>query len=169
MIRDTDPGDREQIMALYPQAFPDEELRPVVGDLLDQQSGVLSLAAFKNETLVAHVIFAECSTGGDRGGALLGPLAVLPAFQRGGLGTAVVEAGFVRLTDMDVTQVFVLGDPGYYSRFGFTCERRVRAPYALPEKWTEAWQSRLIENREALDAGKLILPAPWMQPELWGA
>src|SRR5690606_35916628 len=49
----------------------------------------------------------------------LAPLAVLPAYQRAGIGSALVHAGLERCRDVGWSAVFVIGDPAYYSRFGF--------------------------------------------------
>ena len=168
-IRETVSGDAEQVLALYPQAFPEEELRPVVSALLGLGPEVLSLAGFDGAQVVGHVLFTLCGAQGQgRTGALLAPLGVLPSYQRRGLGTSLVRAGLDRLAARGVAQVFVLGDPAYYGRFGFAPERGVMAPYPLPEDWAGAWQSLRLAGRAPLAAGRLIVPAPWMEPALWG-
>jgi putative acetyltransferase len=169
VIRETTSGDIAQVLALYPQAFPEEELRPVVSALLEKGSDVLSLAGFDGDALVAHVLFTACGTEErDRTGVLLGPLCVMPSLQRQGLGTSLVRAGLERLEKIGIKQVFVLGDPAYYQRFGFSPERQVLAPYPIPEEWADAWQSIPLAARALLAAGRLSLPEPWMEPALWG-
>ncbi|MCP4320141.1 MAG: N-acetyltransferase [Hyphomicrobiales bacterium] len=169
VIRETASDDIAQILALCPQAFPDEELRPVVSALLENESEVLSLAAFDGGALIAHVLFTICGTKeNDRTGALLAPLGVMPSLQKQGLGTSLVHAGLERLEKMGIKQVFVLGDPAYYQRFGFSPERQVLAPYPIPEEWADAWKSMTLAGRTPLDAGRLLLPEPWMEPALWG-
>ncbi len=168
-IRATTKDDLEQVLALYPKAFPEEELRPVVSALLEEGSDVLSLAGFDNETLVSHALFTICGTEARcRAGALLGPLAVVPSLHRLGLGSALVHAGLERLEGMGIDQVFVLGDPAYYQRFGFSLERQVSTPYPLPKEWADAWQSMLLGSGEPIAEGRLLLPKPWMEPALWG-
>ena len=168
-IRETTPGDIVQVLALYPQAFPEEELRPVVLTLLKEGPEVLSLAAFDGNALVAHVLFTICGTEEwDRTGALLAPLGVTPLRQRQGLGSSLVLAGLERLEKRGIKQVFVLGDPAYYQRFGFLPERQVLAPYPIPEEWVHAWRSMPLSAGEPLAAGWLLLPEPWMEPALWG-
>ncbi len=79
VIRQTTTADTAQILALYPQAFPEEDLRDVVSALLKQGPQVLSLATFDGDALVAHVLFSLCATKGQKQtGALLGPLGVIP-------------------------------------------------------------------------------------------
>jgi len=169
LIRDTTPDDLAQILALYPRAFPEEDLRPVVSALLEDESAVLSLAGFDADVLVSHVIFTRCATQPqDRAGALLGPLGVMPSYQQQGYGNALVRAGLDRLADSGTRQVFVLGDPGYYQRFGFAPESRVQTPFPIPADWAGAWQSMPLAMRTPLAAGPLLLAAPWMEAALWG-
>ncbi len=169
VIRETTSGDVAQVLALYPQAFPEEELRPVVSALLEEELEVLSLAAFDGDALVAHVLFTICGTEEwDRTGALLAPLGVIPSLQRQGLGNSLVHAGLARLKKRGIKQVFVLGDPAYYQRFGFSPERQVLPPYPMPEEWLDAWQSMPLAARAPLATGRLSMPEPWMEPALWG-
>jgi len=169
IIRETTPEDTAEVLALYPQAFPEEDLRPLVSALLAEGPRVLSLAAYEGGRLAGHVLFALCgTTGPDHSGAILGPLGVMPGSQRQGLGSALVWDGLERLRGMGIRQVFVLGDTAYYGRFGFRPERQVLPPYPLPEAWAEAWQSVLLGAGKGLAAGRLSLPGPWMDAALWG-
>ena len=163
-IRETVNGDRDAVLALYPLAFPGEELRPLVRALIGGEAETLSLAAFANGAPIAHILFTLFARGR---GALLGPLAVSPAHQRRGLGSALVEAGLERLTARGVARAFVLGDPAYYGRFGFRPEERVEGPYPLPPEWREAWRSRALGEGAPLPPGPCALPAPWMDPAYW--
>ncbi len=99
--------------------------------------------------------------------ALLAPLAVDPAQHRRGIGTALVRGGLARLQEQGLRQVFVLGAPGYYGRFGFGPEARVLPPYPMPSEWADAWQSLLLPGATALPPGPLDLPALWLQAALW--
>ena len=169
IIRRTIAEELAQILALYPLAFPDEELRPVVSRLIEGEAQVLSLATFKGEALVAHVLFTIFGSEEDKGaGALLAPLGVVPDHQGQGVGNALVKDGLKRLGAMGVRQVFVFGDPAYYGRFGFKTERQVLTPYPLSEEYgDDAWQSMPLAGRAPLAAGRMSLPEPWMEPALW--
>jgi putative acetyltransferase len=167
-IRESVPGDLAAIELLYPEAFPDEDLLPLVRDLLREAPIVLSLVGIIGSRLVGHVIFTNCSVDGSGGkAALLGPLAVAPAWQRRGIGSAIVRAGLRRLEDADVSHVYVLGDPAYYGRLGFLPESYVEPPYPLPAEWGGAWQSKTLCGAATPCSGKLSLPRPWLQPALW--
>jgi len=166
-IRQTTPNDLAQIIGLYPQAFPKEDLRDLVSALLEQGARVLTLARFDGGALVAHVLFSICKTDGPQVGALLGPLGVIPARQRQGVGDTLVRHGLEQLQSMGINQVFVLGNPAYYRRFGFAPEKYVQAPYPLPVEYGDAWQSMTLAARPPLTAARLELPEPWMNPALW--
>jgi putative acetyltransferase len=105
--------------------------------------------------------------GNSVNAALLGPLAVAPAWQRQGIGSAIVYAGLRRLEDADVNLVCVLGDPAYYGRLGFLPESLVEPPFPLPAEWDGAWQSKTLGETTTLCEGKLSVPSQWRQPALW--
>ncbi len=167
-IRENLPSDLALIEKLYSDAFPDEDLLPLVIELLQEAPIVLSLVAMTGASLAGHVLFTKCSIAEttDRV-ALLGPLAVAPAWQRQGVGRAIVRAGLERLKNAGVTQVYVLGDPAYYGGLGFVPETGVAPPYPLPEEWRGAWQTIILHPAESPRRGTLCVPQPWQQPKLW--
>jgi len=167
-LRETRPGDLPDILDLYPEVFPEEDLVPLVRDLMTGDRDVLSLAAFDGDAPAGHALFTIFGTPAKRrAGALLGPLGVSPRFQRLGLGGALVRAGFDRLREDGIDHVMVLGDPGYYRRFDFEPERRVATPFPIPDAWAEAWQSVPLSADAPPLEGPISLPDPWMRPELW--
>lgn len=167
-IRNSEEGDLAAIETLYPAAFPDENLLPLVRGLLLDMAVTTSLVGVINSQVTGHVIFTKCSVSGSNiHAALLAPLAVAPARQRQGIGSALVHSGLRRLACLDINMVFVLGDPAYYKRLGFVPESAVEPPYRLPAQWTGAWQSQLLGNIIAPCAGKLSVPRQWLNPALW--
>ena len=163
-VRSSTSADDAFIESLYPAAFPDEDLVPLVRELVARPD-VLSLVATIEGAIVGHVAFTMCGIHRtDVTAALLGPLAVSPESQRQGVGSLLVRRGMERLPDVNV--VLVLGDPAYYGRFGFTPERSIETPFPIPVAWRDAWQS--LRQRDAVDcAGKLVVPGPWNEPALW--
>lgn len=167
-IRESHPGDRPAILALYPAAFPDEDLLPLLNQLLDLDTDILSLVALSDGALAGHVIFTRCRTEpGSASVALLGPLAVAPNRQRQGVGGSLIEVGLQQLETGGTARVCVLGDPGYYGRFGFTREDAVTPPYPLPAQWDGAWQSVHLKEDHATVSGALQVPGPWQNQALW--
>lgn len=160
------PPEQAALLALYPQAFLDEDLTTLVQALLATPE-VLSLTAWRDGAIAGHAVFTRCSVSGATGTvALLGPLCVAPHAQRQGLGRALIEDGAKRLASQAVSALLVLGDPDYYSRHGFSAPSPVTAPYELPLEWSEAWRIRPL-TLDAPAAGKLCVPTPWRNLNLW--
>lgn len=167
-IREAVPDELPGIEALHRAAFPQEDLLPLVRDLAREGPRVLSLVATMGDALAGHAMFTACAVAGAADGvALLGPLAVAPHRQRQGVGAALVRAGLGRLRQAGTSLVCVLGDPGYYARFGFRPERRILPPFALPPEWDGAWQSLTLNGADPAGAGTLQVPAPWRRRALW--
>jgi putative acetyltransferase len=168
-IRESAWDEWDPIRDLYGAAFPDEDLRPLVHELLGLEDPVLSLVSLENSQIVAHVMFTFCRVGASDGPkvALLGPLAVAPANQKTGLGSALVNEGLARVKAAGAQLALVLGDPNYYSRFGFCADRTVGPPFPLPPAYDGAWQSISLGAEMEVVGGRLLVPKPWDNPSLW--
>jgi putative acetyltransferase len=143
-IRPEIPSDRDAIFQVNAQAFGrDEEARLV--DSLRQSSAfipALSLVAGlpgHAPQIVGHILFTRMSVkDADRShdALALAPLAVMPAHQKRGIGSALVRHGLAESTRLGHRIVIVLGHPDYYPKFGFLPASRfgIRAPFeARPE------------------------------------
>lgn len=168
LVRNSVDADVAVIEALYPEAFPEEDLLPLVRELLNEAVMVTSLVGVINTRVVGHAFFTRCGdlVNGLRT-ALLGPVAVAPHFQRQGIGAGMILSGFQRLEQEGVNRIFVLGDPAYYGRFGFQQDSLVDTPCPIPAEWSSAWQSTPLGESSEPCAGKLNVPAPWRHPGLW--
>ena len=167
-IRESRPSDATGIEQLYVDTFPDEDLLPLVRGLLNLGQRAISLVAIREEVIVGHISFTFCHVEGEKDKvALLGPLAVTPALHKQGIGSALVQTGFKQMESTTIGYIFVLGDPAYYSRFGFKAEDKVTTPYPLPTEWHGAWQSLKLCDAEAPHEGKISVPEPWRQIALW--
>jgi putative acetyltransferase len=119
-VRDEEPRDRAAVHELTVSAFGREAEAHLVDTLRAEARPLVSLVAEEDATIVGHVLFTPVALAGFAGNMMgLGPLAVLPARQRRGVGTALVRAGLARCRADGVAAVVVLGHPGYYPRFGF--------------------------------------------------
>lgn len=167
-IRASTRADVAAIESLYPEAFPQEDLLPLVRDLVQDPAIAISLVGAIDLHIAGHVIFTKCGVvGSNVKAALLGPLAVAPTWQRRGIGSALVRAGLRRLKNENVELVCVLGDPAYYGRFGFVPDTLVEPPFPLPAEWIGAWQSQYLNDTGVRCVGKLAVPRQWLQPSLW--
>lgn len=165
-IRPALPSDAPAIESLYPRAFPDEDLVPLVRDL--RGSAAIAFVALSENDLVGHAAFTPCSIAGrpEKVG-LVGPVAVAPDRQRQGIGSALLHAGLGHLSGTGTCRVYVLGDPAYYSRFGFESDEAVTPPYPLPEDWRGAWQSLGLSAHAPALRGRLSVPEIWRREALW--
>jgi len=122
IVREERPEDIEAIRAVNEKAFGQPQ-ESQLADALRKNSGVLlSLVATLNGRVVGHILYSPVSISSDGeavSGAGLGPMAVLPEYQRQGIGGNLIEAGNQKLREMDCPFVVVPGHPEYYPRFGF--------------------------------------------------
>jgi putative acetyltransferase len=80
----------------------------------------LSLVAEINDQVVGHIAFSPVTiSDGSKGWYGLGPVSVLPDFQKQGIGKLLINEGLSQLKDMGGQGCTVVGDPNFYKRFGF--------------------------------------------------
>jgi len=88
-----------------------------------RQAGALTIslvATSDDGRIVGHVAFSPVQIDGAAGRWYgLGPVSVTPDLQRQGIGGALIREGLARLAAMSADGCVLLGDPLYYSRFGF--------------------------------------------------
>ncbi|MDP6636910.1 MAG: N-acetyltransferase [Phycisphaerae bacterium] len=80
----------------------------------------ISLVAELDTRVIGHIAFSPVTiSDGAPGWYGLGPVSVLPARQRQGIGKALIEDGLSRLRDMNARGCCLVGHPEYYRQFGF--------------------------------------------------
>ena len=122
-IRTEQPGDSDAIRLVNEQAFAQPQEADVVDRLRRRCAELLSLVAESDGRIVGHLLFSPAvidDPRGEIGGMGLAPMAVLPEYQRQGIGSQLVESGLEILREDACPFVIVLGHPQYYPRFGFT-------------------------------------------------
>ncbi len=145
--------DRPSISALYLSAFPENERERVArlaADLLAEDTApeTVSLIAEIDSVCAGHIALSPVSIEGDPDwcGYILAPLAVAPAQQGNGVGSALVDTGLAQLAQSGASTVLVYGDPKFYSRFGFSAEA---AESFLPPHKLEypfGWQALVLDE-----------------------
>ena len=78
----------------------------------------LSLVAKKDNKIVGYILFTKIQIGKFEELALA-PLAVLPEYQRQGVGSKLIEEGHKIAKEMGYHYVVVLGSDKYYPKFGY--------------------------------------------------
>ncbi len=98
----------------------------------------LSLVAICDNVLVGHIMFTEiCVVDDDKEtmSLSLAPMAVVPAMQRKGIGSLLVNNGLAKARTLGYKSVIVLGHEHFYPRFGFVSTNRwgIKAPFNVPD------------------------------------
>jgi putative acetyltransferase len=108
----------------------------IVDALRAEGALALSLVAVIENLIVGHVAFSLVEISEASGTwYLLGPVSVLPAEQRRGIGSAVIRTGLARLRASGAAGCVLAGDPRYYTRFGFAHDPSITLEGVPPEAW----------------------------------
>ena len=125
LIREETEKDFAAINALLSSAFEtaphSQKTEHLIVDALRESGNLtLSLIAEEDGELVGCVAFSPVKINGTNSGWYgLGPVAVTPDRQGMGIGSELIQSGIKRLRANDAGGCVVLGEPNYYSRFGF--------------------------------------------------
>lgn len=119
-IRPELPSDRESVYLVHAAAFPSDDEARLVDVLRDAGCLTVSLVAEESGRVVGHTALSPVSVAGTSGGLGLAPIAIMPEYQRQGIGSRLVQAALAAAAEKGAGFVVVLGAPGYYGRFGFT-------------------------------------------------
>lgn len=104
----------------------------------------LSLVATVDDEVVGHIACSRASI--DQSPSLgVGPLGVLPSHQHHGVGAALIHAVLAAADALNEPAVVLLGDPGYYRRFGFVLARPLGVLPPDPH-WAEHFQIRTLNT-----------------------
>jgi putative acetyltransferase len=121
-IRSEQSGDFESVRALLLASFGREAEARLVDRLRASGKITSALVAVDNARILGYIVFSRVVADAEQtalAALALAPLAVEPAFQRLGIGSALVSAGLERCRLERHSRVMVLGDPVYFARFGF--------------------------------------------------
>jgi len=149
-IRLETKADIPVIRRIHQMVFPTWAESELVDHLQTDGDGVVSLVAQRGGSLAGHVLFSRLRAADCEGlnCVALGPLGVLESHRRKGVGTTLVTEGIKILSGQGCDIVFVLGDPAFYRRFGFSAElaAKFKTPYDGPHQQALALTGR---GREA--------------------
>jgi HAD superfamily hydrolase (TIGR01509 family) len=149
-IRPEMPADLDDIRAVNRAAFSGPDEAALVDLARERGNATLSLVAVNDGRLLGHILFSPLSleASGPRGLAL-GPVAVLPERQRAGIGSRLIRAGLDAARGLGYDYVVLLGNPAYYSRFGFRAART----FGLSGDYGDGDEFQAVELRPGALAG----------------
>ncbi|MCY2926121.1 MAG: N-acetyltransferase [Planctomycetota bacterium] len=125
VIRDETPADLDAISDVTQAAFATLPISRhteqfIIKALRTAKALTISLVAEVDGRVVGHLAFSPVAISDGSGNWYgLGPISVLPERQRQGIGKALMQAGLSRLKALGAAGCVLVGDPGYYLRFGF--------------------------------------------------
>jgi putative acetyltransferase len=161
MIRYARPADHAAIAAVVSAAFGREDEARLVERLRADEDSLFELVAVEDDAVAGHIQFSRLWADHYGLFAALAPLAVQPARQKAGLGSALVRAGLESAREFGCHGVLVLGDPAYYGRFGFSAGHATTI--ASPFKGLAAFQALPLED------GAFAQPLTAVYPDAFGA
>ena len=110
---------RPKVYALLQRAFPGSDYEAgLVRKLHEHGRPIHEWVCLHVNKVIAYIAFSHAYHGSDICGLHLAPMAVAPDFQRQGVGTELLRFA-LRQEAIKNQTLFVLGEPGYYKRFGF--------------------------------------------------
>ncbi|MEG4227465.1 N-acetyltransferase [Microcoleus sp. N9_B2] len=157
-IRTEKPEDLEAVRNVNIAAFGREN----EANLVDQLRGIgatFSLVAVQSDRIVGHIFFSLVTVEGkcSRNLSILGlaPVAVLPDYQRQGIGTLLIQQGLKECRRSGFQAVVVLGHPDFYSRFGFipASRKNLGCEYDVPD---EAFMVFELESGALQDCSGMV-------------
>lgn len=138
-IRKETKQDYEEVYKIVKEAFASAEHsdgneQDLVVSLRDSDSFIpeLSLVAIKDDKIVGHILFTKIKIGEDEE-LTLAPLAILPEYQRQGIGKKLIERGHKIAQELGYHYCVVLGSERYYPKTGYVPANRygIKAPFEV--------------------------------------
>lgn len=125
IIRDEREVDYAVITTVTKAAFKTLEIsnhteQNIINALRDDNALTVSLVAEYEGGVVGHIAFSPINlSDGTRNWFGLGPVSVLPEYQRKGIGKSLINSGLLKLKDINAGGCCLVGHPEYYRQLGF--------------------------------------------------
>lgn len=151
VVRNSDENDLVQIAAIHRNAFGRDGEARLARELILSTTPTLSLVADCDDSVIGHVLLSEISA--PMRAMMLAPLAVNSNFRELQVGSTLVRNALKSAEQLGIDAIFVLGDPLYYERFGFSSPKA--DPFAIKWQGPHFMVVELSENVLASKSGKL--------------
>jgi putative acetyltransferase len=169
LLRREQPGDEHAIERVHVAAFmraDDPTATPPEATLVDDLRAAhdwiaqLSIVAVRDSGVVGHVLCTRARLERGQPVLALAPIGVLPEHQGVGVGHALMHAVLGAADAMGESLVGLVGDRGYYARFGFQMATEVGIEPADPS-WSEHFQVRPLTAYTPTLTGRFQYAAPF--------
>lgn len=139
LIREELPQDFQDVRAVNIQAFKRKTEADLVDKLRNCGCDSISLVAIVDDKLVGHILFSPIEVIFNNKkitGMGLAPMAVMPEYQKQGIGSSLITEGIKKAKDKKYPLIVVLGHPEYYPRFGFVPASKfnLKSEYNVPDE-----------------------------------
>jgi putative acetyltransferase len=163
VMRPETAADLDAIRHVNRLAFGQDDEARLVDALRDGGYVRLSLVAEEAGQVAGHVLFSDLPILTDAGtvsALALAPMAVLPEFQKRGIGSALVRRGLELCREQGHRIVVVLGHSHFYPRFGFSS--KLASTLGSPFGGGDSWMAlELVTGALNHVSGKVVYPAPF--------
>ena len=125
MIRETQESDLGEVFNLIHSSFSNKAESDLVKQLISDGDVLVNLVVESSDTIIGNVVVSQITMEPDIGLFCGGvaPLSVLPDQQSSGVGSRLMEEAINESRKLGIDALFLLGDPNYYKRFGFTVSK----------------------------------------------
>ncbi|BAZ42202.1 GCN5-related N-acetyltransferase [Calothrix sp. NIES-4101] len=165
-IRVETTQDYQQIAEVNTLAFGRENEANLVTAIRNSHFYIpeLSLVVEIDNFIVAHLMFSYIHLVGEERLRVLSlaPVAVMPEFQKQGIGSALIRHGLEKANAMGEALAVVLGYPLFYNRFGFVSSviYGIKSPFDVPE---DVFMVKVLENFQAKYQGEVVYPPAFLR------
>jgi len=175
IIRQTNDADLNDILSIEQEAFSSNKEADLVREMLIDPSAkpLLSLIAIIENQAVGHILFTKArllDNPKEISISFLAPLAIIPKYQKQGVGKKLIKKGLELLSKSGIDIVFVVGHPKYYPKHGFTTASQLGfiPTYPIPEEVADAWMVQALHpDVIGTVSGKVICCDALNKPEHW--
>lgn len=161
IIRPETHDDETAIRTVVVEAFGQSAEADLVEALRKSGDVIISFVVERNGAIIGHVLFSRLHA--PRECLALAPVAVSPKLQNQGIGAALIRDGLAQAARDSWKAVFVLGEPEYYTRFGFSVATTEAFETEYPRPYFMALE--LAPNALVNESGPVIYAPPFLALE----
>lgn len=167
LVRKEEEKDYKKIYEVNKLAFGQENESKLIEKIRKGKNFIpdLSLVAEIGNKIVGHIMFSKIIIVGSSvfETLALAPMAVIPAFQKQGIGSELIKKGMAKAKEIGFDSIIVLGHRDYYPKFGFerASKWNIKCPFEFPDEAFMAIEltEKALENK----AGTVKYPNEFLE------